>query len=257
MRGNVFDDQLLAIADDQVKRANAAVAELMKGAFVDAQDTQGPGGGAPGGDPGGMPGGMPGGDPAAGGMPTDPMAAMGPAGADPAAMGGGGMSEDRVRQLIQESMAMQGGAGGAGGGAGALGPNGKPKMKVDVNTEIYHVKRLLVAMMNYFQIPVSPDILLGDPAEDPYAAPGEAASDPASAGASPGASAIPPIKPMGGASPALAAGGGGGGGDASMGGGGQKMGQYYDNGGPIAEQLVTMSSRSSAIAELVRQANSR
>jgi len=250
MAGNVFDGQLFAIAEDQVQRVKTAVAVMEKNAFVDAQETQGAaGGGPPGGAPGG---GDPGGAMGGAGMPTDPMAALGAQGADPTGAMGGGLTEDRVRQLIQESAAVQGGAGAAPGAAGG-GALGKPKMKLDVNTEIYHVKRLLVAMMNFFKIPVSPDILLGDPAEDPYAAPGEAAADPASAGAAPGASVIPPIQPMQGASPAMAAGGmdmGGAGGA----GGGQKMSHYHDNGEPIDEGLLAMSGRSSAIAELVRQA---
>jgi hypothetical protein len=115
-------------------------------------------------------------------------------GADPAA----GLTEERVLQLIQEN---------AGGGAAGAGVDPAAKKKVDVNTEIYHIKKLLVHLMQTLGVEIEPTMLLGDPAEDPQAAPEEVAADPASAGAAP-ESAIQPIQALQGASQALAGGGG-------------------------------------------------
>ena len=111
---------------------------------------------------------------------------------------------EAVKALVQEVIAQQGGAMG-GGGAGAE----KPKMKVDVNQEIYQIKKLLVLMAEEMNLPVPPTMLLGDPAQDPNSPPGQAESDPMSAGYDPAMaqSAISPIQPMQGASPALAGGG--------------------------------------------------
>lgn len=186
MSDNIFQPQLLEVARSCVQKA----------AFIGSAPP------APGGDPagGGMP--MPGGSAMAGALPpVDPMAAMG--GGDPNAAAAAmapppavpeGLTEDRVRQIVQES------AGGAAGGGGAM------KKKVDVGQELYHVKRLLVGLYNVLGLTVPPDTLLGDPAEDPYSTPEDAANDPASSGATPAAqSAIKPVEPMQGASPAMAA----------------------------------------------------
>lgn len=225
---NLFDPQLMAVARDQVTKA----------AFVDAS--------ASGGDPA-----------AAGGAPTgmDPMAMMGGGGgpadvsAQMAAAGGGGgaLSEDRVKQLIQESMAAGGGAGATGAG-GAVGPNGQPKKKVDVNTEIYQIKKLLIYLLNAQGVQVPPDMMLGDPADDPHADPSEAASDPASAGAQPGAmqSAINAIKPIQGASPAMASGGGEGGGEKQS---------SLRHGTPVNYSGLQIAKGASALHALIRQAN--
>ena len=190
---------LLKIARERVTAQDQAE----KTGFVDPAMASGaPPGGAP--PAGGM-------DPMAGAMP--PMPAMGadPAamGGDPAAMGGApmgpdpaaGLTEERVMQMIQQA---------TGGGAGAGGAGASGKMKVDVNTEIYHVKKMLALLLENLGIEVPPSMLLGDPADDPQSTPEQVASDPASAGASP-QSAIGPIQALQGASPALAAGGGGGG----------------------------------------------
>lgn len=187
--------QLLKIARER----NQALENAEKRGFVDP--AMAGGGGAP---------------------PMDPMAAggappMGPAGAppmDPAAAGGmppvgdpaAGLTEERVMQMIQQ--AVGGGAGGAGGMMAG-------KKKVDVNTEIYHIKKLLAIMMEHLGIEVPPTALLGDPAEDPQASPEEVANDPASAGASP-ESAIKPIEALQGASPQMAAAGGGNGKSAGL-----------------------------------------
>jgi hypothetical protein len=181
--------------------SNAKLQEAEKTGFVDP--AMAGGGGAP---PGMPPGGAM--DPMAGAMPPMPPmggdpAAMGgdPAmmGADPM-MGGGGLTEDRVLQMIQENAA--GGAAGAGG-AGGAGTDAAGKKKVDVNTEIYHVKKLLVYLLENLGLNVPPTMLLGDPAEDPQAAPEEVSGDPASAGASP-ESAIQPIQALQGASQQMA-----------------------------------------------------
>jgi hypothetical protein len=184
--------ELLKIA----RQRNAVLAEAEKTGFVDPAMAGGmPPGGAP---PAG------GADPMAGAMP--PMPGMG---MDPAAAGGmpadpaAGLTEERVMQMIQE-------AGAGGGAAGAVGPDGAAKKKVDVNTEIYHIKKLLIHLLDTLGVEVPPTMMLGDPAEDPQATPEQVAADPASAGASP-QSAIAPIQALQGASPDMAAAAGGGG----------------------------------------------
>jgi hypothetical protein len=112
-------------------------------------------------------------------------------------------------------------------------PAAPAKMKVDVNTELYHIKRMLVYLLQSMGQSVPPDMLLGDPAEDPYAEPGKAQNDPASAAASPGAmeSAIKPIDPMQGASPAMAQGGG------------QPKQAYWENGGGYGSESHARSQQ--------------
>ena len=233
MPRNLFDPLLLRTARSQVKAA-----------FVDPATVSGQGGMPPGGDPaqGGMP---PGGDPAQGGMP--PGAAPGAADVNAQlamqSAGAGGLTEDRVMQLIQGAM-----QGGGAGGAGATGPNGQPKKKVDINTEIYQIKKLLIYLLQLQGATVPPEMMLGDPADDPQAAPGEAASDPASAGAVPGAqqSAIPPMKSMGAANPALAGGGGG----------ALKQSEFLNRGSVIAPSFLDTVNQASGLAALIRRANS-
>ena len=240
MARNLFDPLLLTTARQQVKAA-----------FVDPA-TAGGGGGDPS-QGGGAP--PPGGDPSQGGGAPPP-------GADPAGdlstqlqaqaanQPPPGLTEDRVMQMIQGAMQGGGGGMGAGGGAGQqMGPNGMPKKKVDVNTEIYQIKKLLIYQLQSQGVTVPPEMLLGDPADDPQAAPGEAAQDPASAGAAPGTqqSSIPPLKPMGGASPALAA--------AAGGGGGQKQSQFLNRGTPIAPSFLETVNRASSLSALIRAAN--
>lgn len=188
-----FNKELVHIAKDQVSKAAA----LDKEGFVPPPDPSGGAGGA--GAPPGAPPAAPAGDPSGGGDPAAAgggMPGMDPSQSAPPADPAGGMSEARVMQMIQQAMQ----AGGAGGA----------KKKVDVNTELYHIKRLLVQLIGMMGGSVDPKMLLGDPAEDPYAKPEEAANDPASAAAQPGAleSAIKPPEAMPAASPQLAQGGG-------------------------------------------------
>jgi hypothetical protein len=239
MSNNLFDPLLLRTARAQVKQA-----------FVDPSTASG-GGGDPsqgGGDPS-----QGGGDPSQGGAPP-PGGGGAPGAADvnaqlqaQAANAPQGLTEDRVMQMIQAAQ-QGGGMGGGAGGAGAMGPNGMPKKKVDVNTEIYQIKKLLVYMLQTQGVTVPPEMLLGDPADDPQADPNQAAQDPASAGAAPGVqqSSIPPIKPMGGASPALAAGGGG---------GAQKQSQFLNRGSVMNPSFLDTVNQASGLQALIRQAN--
>lgn len=205
---SIINLQLLHMAREKVAQAR----NHDKVGFVDpATATGGGAGGAAGGT-----------DPMAGAMP--PMPAMGPgaeggtdptaAGGDPAAAGGDPMADIQpmiqaaVTQAVSQAMATQGGGGGAGGSAGG------EKMKVDVNTEIYHIKKMLTKLLGALDIQLEPEMLNGDPAMDPAVPQSEAAKDPHSAAAAQTAgvsSAIGPIDPIQGASPELAAGGGGGG----------------------------------------------
>lgn len=198
---SILNPELLQLAKEQAKAA-----AVSKESFVDP--AMAAGGGVPPMDPamagGGMPmdpammGGAPPMDPAmmGGAPPMDPSLA---GAAPPAGGGGGGMTPEDVKAIVQEVMAQQGAGGQQGGG--------EKKMKVDVNQEIYQIKKLLALMAEELGIPVPPTLLLGDPAQDPHIPDSEAAKDPLSAAsASQPKSAIPPIEPMPAASPALAAG---------------------------------------------------
>jgi hypothetical protein len=262
---SIFDNQLIHIAANQVASAEKAAADAEKRAFTDAGTAKA------GGDPAAA-----GGDPSmggGGGAPpgVDPMAAaaaMGGGGgappSDPMAGGGGGaLTEDRVLQLIQQSQAagtggMGGGMGGGMAGGGEMGPGGKPKMKIDVNTEIYHVKRLLVGLYAALGLSVPADTLLGDPAEDPYATQQEAQQDPASAAAAPGAleSSIKPIAPIRGAAPGAQGAQGGAGGAPAPAAGGEKMSSLLREQGravPSSEVPSPLTGRAHALAELLQQ----
>jgi hypothetical protein len=222
MPNTVFNLQLLQTAHDQLEKA----------AFVDAAMA----GGAAGGGEGGA---APTASPMAGPMP--PMPAMGPgdpaAAAPPAAPG---VTPEAVQQMIQQAMA----GGAAGGAAGAAGAPGQKK-KVDVNTEVYQIKKLLVYIMQNMGLSIPPDTLLGDPADDPHIDPNQAAQDPASAAAAPGAmeSSIKPMAPMGGASPEMAQ---------AVGGAAEKTSEVRVSGtGFPASSLPTMRNRASALRELI------
>lgn len=255
---NIFDQQLFKIASAQVTEAGRLFGELQKVSFVDPSAAQG-------GDPAAQGGG-------GGGGGLDPNAAAAAMAPDSAQMqgvmgqpgGGGALTEDRVLQLIQQSqqagMAGGGMAGGMAGGAGAMGPGGKPKMKIDVNTEIYHVKRLLVGLYNALGLSVPADTLLGDPAEDPYATMQEAQQDPASAAAAPGAleSSIKPIQPIRGAAPQAAGGGAQGAGAAGGGGGSEKTSSLLREDGHAVPQSFGPSplvGQAHALAALIAQVN--
>lgn len=189
----IFNPELLKIAHVQVnKEAFVDPAAASAGGMAD------PMAGAMPPMPG-MGGAEAGGDPLAAGAPppADPLADP-LAGAAPEA--GAGVTADEVRAIVQEAVAGLGGAGGAGGAGGE-------KMKVDVNTEIYHIKKLLVRMAGELGIKIDPQMLLGDPASDPAVPMEQAAQDPESAAASmAGSSSINPIGGIQGASPALVTG---------------------------------------------------
>ena len=232
MTHTIFNPELLGIATHQVHKSAGLAAPATplltsaKQGFVDPMAA------GAGGDPaamGGMP--PPTADPMAGAMP--PMPAMG---GDPmaGAMGPGGV-EERLAKL--EAM-------GAGGGeGGAMGEPGK-KPKVDVNTEIYHIKKMLAKLLGSMGIQMDATDMLGDPAEDPEVPPEEAAQDPHSSASQ--QSTIGAIEPIGAASPALAAAGGGGGGGAPMPGGAPKA---------ASVGLRTMTNKAGALAAVLRQAH--
>lgn len=183
-----LNPSLLKMAQDQLGK-------LHKASFL---DPSGFAGGGPGG-PGEAPGGAPGGDPSA----------AGGGGGDPSGGGGGGMSPDQIVQLVQtavgQAMQQQGGAAGAGGAPAA----GGAKKKVDVNTEVYQIKKMLAMLFNYLNIPIPAHMLLGHPADDPDA---QAMAQQEQGGGQAPQSAIQPIEGMGAANPQLAAASGGGGG---------------------------------------------
>lgn len=198
-----------------------------------AMGTAPPGGAMPpGGDPmaalgGGMPPGAP---------PADPAAMGGAPPMDPAAAAGGGSApptREEIQAMIQQAVQAGGGAAGPGG-----------KKKLDINTEIYHLKHLMVQLVGMLGGTVDPKVLMGDPAENPYSNPQEAASDPASAGAAPGAldSAIKPIQPIQPASPQAA-------------GGAEKKGGFGSRGEGINQSQVTqMRDRASALLFRIKNA---
>jgi hypothetical protein len=192
-------------------RKKVAEADQQKQGFVDPAMASS--GGAPPMDPAmaGGGGGMPM-DPAmmggGGGMPMDPamMGAAPPMDPAMAGEGGGGISKEEIQAMISEALAAQGAGTGDPAAGGAAGAGGGKKMKVDVNQEIYQIKKLLVMLFEQAGIDVPANLLLGDPAMDPHAPADAAAKDPLSAGASPeqpGGSSIPPIAPIQGAGPEL------------------------------------------------------
>lgn len=220
MASSIFNPELFSIARDRVQKSAGRSQVLFpnKQAFVDPAMAAG-----------GMPPG--GGDPAAAAMagPMPPMPGMPPEG-DPAAsaMGGGGM-EERLAKI--EAAIANGGAGGAGG-------EGMKKPKVDVNTEIYHIKKMLAKLLGTLGVQMDATDMLGDPAEDPEVPPEEAAQDPHSAASQ--QSSISTIGPIQGASPALAAAGGG----ASPGAPPQKSAGWQG-----------FTNKASALASVLRRAN--
>jgi len=224
-QSTIFNPELVGIAKHQVEKAagqrpTPPVLAPAKQGFVDPMAA-----GGAGGDP--MAAGMapPAGAPMASAMP--PMPAMG---GDPmaggSAMGPGGV-EERLAKL-------------EAGGAGAAGEDGMKKPKVDVNTEIYHIKKMLAKLLSSLGVQMDATDMLGDPAEDPEVPPEEAAQDPHSAGSQ--QSSIGAIDPIGGASPAMMAGGGGG---------------APPTGAPKAASagLQTMTNKAAALASVLRRAH--
>jgi hypothetical protein len=235
MSDSVFNPELLKYA-----RELAAKAAGSKTGFVDPAMAGGGGGAPPGGDP--MAAG--GAAPMAGPMP--PMPPMGgdpaAAGGDPMAAGGGDPMADlqpMIQQAVQQAMAAQG--GGAGGGGGE-------KMKVDVNTEVYHIKKLLTRIAGELGITIDPQMLLGDPAMDPEVPPEQAAQDPQSVAAGQGSS-ISGIAPIQGASPALAAAGGAaGGGEAAP----KAASWEHEQGRECDRGIVKQTNQASALLAQLR-----
>jgi len=198
--------------------------QMNKEAFVDPAMMQG-GGMPPGGDPAAM-----GGDPAAmGGMPPggDP-AAMGgappPAGGDPMAL------LPLITQAVQQGVAGAGGGGGAG--AGAAGAGGL-KPKIDVNVTMLQILKILARIADALSIQI--------PASEMVATSGDlnqfANQQQAGAQGQPQQSAISPISPIQGASPAMAQGGGG----------GEKQGYAFDP----ADHFDETAERASAIMHIL------
>ena len=251
MSSSIFNPHLLEIARQQSLKA--AAMPLSKVGFVDPATAGGQGAPPPGGDPSGGGGAPPPGmDPSAmGGAPPpgmDPSAMGGapPPGMDPSAGGGappvdptgagGSVGRAEIQAMIQTAMG-GGGAAGAGGAAGG----GPLKKKVDVNTEIYQIKKLLALIADSMKLPVPASFMMGDPVDDPHEDPAKAQGDPASAGYDPTqSSAIKPISPMQGASPAGA--------QADAG-----KSASYGRGGPIQPLTIAMSDRAGALARVLRQ----
>ena len=191
MSNSIFNPELLKLAHDQVSR--------VKSGFVDAATAQA-GGAPPTGAAGGPmpPTGAPGGAMPPTGAAGGAMPPTGAAGGAPMPGGGDPLAalQPMIQQAVSEAMATQGGGKG----------EGEKKMKVDVNQEIYQIKKILVMMAEEMNLPVPATMLLGDPAQDPNSPPGQAESDPMSAGYDPATaqqSAIPPIEPMGAAAPGM------------------------------------------------------
>lgn len=251
---SIFNPELLKFARQHVQEA--------KRAFIDPAMAGGGGGGAAGAagadpmaapmppmpamgmDPAAAGGAPPGGDPAAGGAPPIPDAGA-PAGGDSVSRA----EFDMLMQKVDQALA----GGGAGAGKGE-------KMKVDVNTEIYHIKKLLTQIAGELGMKIPPQMLLGDPAMDPEVPPEQAAQDPHSVAASQG-SAIGPIEPVGAASPALAAGGGaggGGGGEAPKSASAEPWNvdtAQAERGQEVPSGLVQQSNKAAALAAQLRHVN--
>jgi len=203
----------------------------------------------PGGDP--SMGGAPPGDPAAGGgdpamMGGDPSMGGG-APPDPSAGGGGGAppSDPRIDQLMQmmQQMQQQQQAGGAAGGAGGAG--GALKPKIDVNSVLLQILKILARIADQLgvKIPASEMVItqqdqmsLANATQSGQPLPG---MDP-TAGGGGGAGVIggiPPISPMQGAGTP----------------GGEKTGSYKGNG--VSYDTVGLgdtANRANAIALLRR-----
>lgn len=237
MSESIFNPELLAIARDQaVKAAGTPVSPVLtsvfgKEAFVDPATAGAADMAAMGGAAGGAPPPM---DPMAAGPMAGPMPPMPEMGVGAESGLGPGSVEERLAKLE------------AGGGGAAVGEDAAKKPKVDVNTEIYHLKKMMAKLLNALGIQMDATDMLGDPAEDPEVPPGEAAQDPHSAASQ--TSSISPIQPVEGASLGLAAAGGG---EAEP----AKAAGYSGNGiaRPIP-QTLRMSNRAAAMATVLRQA---
>jgi hypothetical protein len=154
-------------------------------------------------------------------------------------MAGGGLGPGVEERLAK----IEAGLGG-GGAEGAGGEMKKPK--VDVNTEIYHIKKMLAKMLTTLGIQMDATDMLGDPAEDPEVPPEEAAQDPHSAASQ--QSSIAPISPIEGASPAMGG---------AMGAPAPPKAASYNSGQaqPVPLRLQQMTSQAQALAAVLRQAS--
>ena len=242
----------MGVNHELLKLANWRVQEhLEKQAIVP------PGGGDPmaGGAPpmGGPPmGGPPPMDPMAGGPPPkDPMAG-GPPPMDP--MAGGAPPPEDVRSIIQEELAN---AGVGGNGAAAAGPAGAKAKKFDpeeLNTKLYNMEKLIVAISNALGVSLPPEALLGPPPEG--ATPPEGAEGPAPAPGPEGpGSSIKPIEPI---QPAMPEAPGDGGGDIKIGADTQGVPTV---GEPISASSAVSASdilnKTAALAQMARSINNR
>lgn len=205
-----------------------AKSALSKRAIVDAAALAGGGGGVEGGM-----------DPAAAGM--DPaMAGMDPSmmGGAPSAGGGGGdpALEARLAALEQQLAAGGGGAGGAAGGVEPVKP------KIDVNVEILRMSKMIARIADAMGVHIPAHEMIATQNDLTQAAM-QSQNEPMGAGA--GGSAIQPVAPMDGASPAMAMGGGGGGEAGKT--AAHVVGTAY-NAGAAADQLA---SKAAALAALM------
>lgn len=212
------------------------------------------GGGAPPmGAGGGMPpaagGGMPPMDPAAMGMmpPADPAAGGMMPPADPSM----GMMPPAAGGMMPADPSMMGGAPPmAGGQPGQPGQAGQPPQKMDqkqmmlaMDYRLYNIQQQLTAIMNSMNISLPPGALITPPGSPipvaEAALPGgpqdPGINDQSQQGGGGGASAIPPIDPMAGASPA-------------PGGGAEKQGMDF----LTAFQSNSVGSNAAALLQLLR-----
>ena len=191
-----INPDLLSIARDRLLRKAA----MEKGGFVPPADAAAA---APEADPmaGAMPP-MPAMGGGAGGGGGDPMGGPPPEGG-----GGGGVTAAEVQAIVQQALAGAGGAGGAGGGEPI-------KPKIDVNIELLQLKNMMAKLLDAMGVQIPAQDMVATPEKLTAMAQGQQTG---MGGAAP-TSAIGPIEPMAGASPALAGGGGGGGGGGAGGG---------------------------------------
>jgi hypothetical protein len=197
-----INQELLKLASYQASKYVEKQALVPAGAgdpMAGGGDPMAGGGMPPGGDP--MMGGAPPMDPMMGGAPPmDPM--MG--GAPPMDPMMGGMPadpsmdpppQDDVRSIIQEELAN---AGISGGGADAAGPAGAKAKKFDpaeLDTKLYNMEKLIVAISNAMGVSLPPEALLGPPPEGATAPEGAAAAPPAPAGPDSSIKPIDTIQP--------------------------------------------------------------
>ena len=177
----------MGINHELLKLANWRVQE-----HLEKQSIVPPGGGAPPMDP--MAGGAPPMDPMMGGAPPAPPA-----------------PPEDVRSIIQEELANAGvsGNGAAAAGGGPAGAKAKKFDPAELDTKLYNMEKLIVAMANALGVSLPPDALLGPPPEGavpPEGAEGPAPAEPGAGPAGPG-SAIKPIDPIQPAMPEGAEGG--------------------------------------------------